>query len=349
MAAHLERNAVVNVENILKKWEKKIISKTELERLLHTGSDAELYSLVSAAVNSGLLTPVKSSGTNGNKSYPLYLKYRITIVEDYSDALSEIAMLHPAINKTGYLGSKPEMYVKFRAPIQKLNLYLFRKQPEVSISKKERSFEIFGEEKQLEDKGFRSLLDRLDLTPDILCYYETPEYCFNDYIPERKTKMVLLILENKDIWFNIRRRMYEDGAFEILETRIDGAVYGAGNRVSEAGALSEYTRFMGAETVKYLYWGDIDRAGLNIFLSLLKNNPEIDIRLFVPAYAEMLHFTESLEIPDSDDHRKRMGNYEDIYTLFSDEDRDQLIKLIENNKRLPQEIINYESLLKMMR
>ena len=106
---------------------------------------------------------------------------------------------------------------------------------------------------------------------------------------------------------------------------------------------------MGAEAVKYLYWGDIDRAGLNIFLSLSKNNPEIDIRLFVPAYAEMLHLAENCEIPDSDDHRERMGNYEDIYALFSDEDKKQMIKLIEDNKRLPQEIINYESLLKMMR
>lgn len=337
------------IETKLKTRNKKTVSKSELESLLRTGSDAELYNLVSDAVNSGILTPVKNSGTNGNRAYPLYLKYRITIAEDYSDTLSEIAMLHPAINKSGYLNSKPEMYVKFRAQLQKLNIYLFRTQSKVSVSKKERSFEIFGEEKQLEDSAFRGLLDRLGLTSDVLRYYETPECCFNDYIPQRKDRMVLLILENKDIWFNIRRRMYEDGAFEILGTRVDGAVYGAGNRVSEAGALSEYTRFMGTEAVKYLYWGDIDRAGFQIFLSLSKNNPEIDIRLFVPAYAEMLRLSENCEIPDSDDHRERMGNYEDIYALFSDEDQNQLIKLIENNKRLPQEIINYESLLKMMR
>lgn len=337
------------IETKLKVWNKKTISKSELERLLCTGSDAELCNLVSDAVNSGLLTPIKSSGTNGNRAYPLYLKYRITIAEDYSEALSEIAMLHPAINKSGYLNSKPEMYVKFRVQIQKLNTYLFSTQSKISISKKERSFEVFGEEKQLEDSAFRGLLDRLGLTSDVLRYYETPEYCFNDYIPKRKKCMVLLILENKDIWFNIRRRMYEDGAMEILGTRIDGAVYGAGNRVSEAGALSEYTRFMGAKTVKYLYWGDIDRAGLNIFQSLSKNNPEMDIRLFVPAYAEMLRLSKACEIPDSNDHRERMGNYEDIYALFSDEDKNQMIKLIENNKRLPQEIINYESLLKMMR
>ena len=337
------------IETQLKSWNKKTISKSELGNLFHTGSDAELCNLVSDAVASGFLAPVRSSGTNGNRAYPLYLKYRLTISEDCSDALSEIDMLHPSMNKSGYLRSKPEAYVKYRPQLQLLSAYLFKRQPEVSVSKKERSFEIFGEEKQLEDTAFRSLLDRLDFTPDVLRYYETPEYCFNDYIPERKNRMVLLILENKDIWFNIRRRMYEDGASEILETRIDGAVYGAGNRVSEQGALSEYTRFMRAESVRYLYWGDIDRAGLNIFLSLLKNNPKADISLFVPAYEEMLRLSEDRKVPDSGDHRERMGNYEEIYGLFSEEGRNRLIKLIEDNKRLPQEIINYENLLSIMR
>lgn len=337
------------IETKLKSWNKKNISKSELENLLHTGSDAELCNLVSDAVNSGILAPVKSSGTNGNRAYPLYLKYRITISEDYSDALSELDMLHPSMNKAGYLRSRPDIYVKFKPQIQLLSSYLFKRQPKVSVSKKERSFEIFGEEKQLEDAAFCSLLDRLGLTSDVLRYYETPEYCFNDYIPERKDCMILLLLENKDIWFNVRRRMYEDNAQEILGTHIDGTVYGSGNRVSEAEALSEYTRFMGTENVKYLYWGDIDRAGLNIFLSLLKNNPKADISLFVPAYEEMLRLSVDRKIPDSKDHRERLGNYEEIYGLFSEEGRNQLIKLIEDNKRLPQEIVNYESLLKIMR
>ena len=339
----------MTIETKLKSWNKKTISKSELENILHTGSDAELFDLVSDAVSSGLLVPVKSSGTNGNRMYPLYLKYRLTISEDYSEALSEIDMLYPSMNKSGYLRSKPETYIKYRPQLQLLSGYLFKMRPKISISKKERSFEIFGEEKQLEDTAFCSLLNHLYLTPDVLCYYETPEYCFNDYIPERKERMVLLILENKDIWFNIRRRMYEDGASEILGTCIDGTVYGAGNRASDLGALSEYTRFMGAENVKYLYWGDIDRAGLNIFLSILKNNPKTDISLFVPAYEEMLRLSRDRKIPDSEDHRERMGNYEEIYGLFSKEERNEIIKLIENNKRLPQEIVNYESLLKIMR
>ena len=307
----------MGIEIKLKNWGKKTISNSELAKLLHSGSDAELFRLVSDAVAEGILLPVKTSGTNGNRVYPVYLKYRITIIENYSEALSEISLLHPAITQTGYLQSRPNLYVKYKDPIQKLSSFLFKAKPSVAISKKERSFDIFDEEKQLEDSSFNSLLVHLGLTPEVLQYYETPEYCFNDYIPVKIDRMTLLICENKDIWFNIRRRMFEDRANRIFDVHIDGVVYGCGNRVSEAGSISAYTRFLGADCVRYLYWGDIDRAGLNIYLSLLKNNSELDIRFFVPAYEEMLRLSKSHNIPDSVDNRERIGDYSIIYNLFS--------------------------------
>lgn len=339
----------MNIESKLKAWNKKTISKAEMEKLFHAASDAELYVVVSDAVANGWLSPVKASGGNGNRAYPIFLKYKITTSIDYSEAVQEISFLHPTIIKNGYLQKKPELYLKYKEQLNKLSKYLFSTHSEIAVSKKERSFAIFDEEKQLEDSSFNSLLEYLELTAETLCYYETPEYCFNDYIPIRKTRMTLLICENKDIWFNIRRRMYEDGAGEIFETPIDGVVYGCGNKVSEAGALSAYTRFMGAESVRYLYWGDIDRAGLNIYISLLKSNPKLDICLFAAAYRKMLEQAENRVIPDSTDHRKRIADYEPIYDLFQGKTKAQLIGAIEQNKRIPQEIVNYEYLLTNMR
>lgn len=339
----------MNIEAGLKLWKKKIISIGELETLLRIRSDEELYIVVTDAVGKGILSPVNKSGSNGNHRYPLYLRYRIHPQEDYSEALSGINLLHPKLTKAGYLQAKPALYLQYKTQLERLSRYLFKTHSTVSVSKKERAFEIFGEEKQLEDSAFKNLLNNLGLTSEALGYYETPEYCFNDYIPSRKSRMTLLICENKDIWFNIRRRMYEDGAGVIFDVPIDGVIYGCGNRVSEAGALSEYTRFMGAEDVHYLYWGDIDRAGLNIYLSLIKNNPGLDIRLFIPAYEAMLRLAADRIMPDSDDHRGQMGDYEQIYRLFSGEVKDQLKKMISLNKRVPQEIVTYETLLSLMR
>ncbi len=81
------------------------------------------------------------------------------------------------------------------------------------------------------------------MSEEDLGFYNTPEYCFHDYIPERKNSMVLLICENKDIWFNIRRCMFEDNYKSLFGVPIDGVVFGNGNEVTKKqGALTEYIR-----------------------------------------------------------------------------------------------------------
>ena len=334
----------------LKKYGKKTISKTDLENIFATSSDEELFEIISALSEQQILFPIKSSKTNGNRSYPIYFKYKVSLPQDtYESELKDISALHPLLQSNGYLQSKPEEYKKYRLQLQKLDRYLFyRSENEISISRKERSFEIFDEEKTLDDKTFCALLERIEITADSLAFYDTPEYCFNDYIPDRKAQMTLLICENKDIWFNIRRMMFENNATNIFDIHIDGVVYGCGNKVSGMGALTTYTEFIGSE-VKYLYWGDIDRAGLNIYLSAVRANPNIDIKLFVPAYEEMLRLAQSRNIPDSDDERNRIEDYSQIFALVNQNLRTIFEQSIQNNKRIPQEIITYAFLKENMR
>lgn len=311
----------------LKKHEKKTIEKREMELLFKTSSDEELHEIVTSLFEKQILSPIKSSKTNGNRQYPIYLKYKITLpLESYEDELTEIGRLHPLLLNNGYLQNKPEEYKKYRTYIQTLDRYLFQqKKDDIPISRKERSFEIFDEEKILDDRVFCAFLERLGITARTLLYYDTPEYCFNDYIPLRKQKMVLLICENKDVWFNIRRMMFENHASTIFNTHIDGVVYGCGNKVSGLGSLTSYTEFIGAE-VEYLYWGDIDRAGLNIYLSTARNNPKLSINLFVPAYEEMLRLARSRNIHVSKDDRDRMEDYGAVYKNISQDLRDEFEK-----------------------
>jgi len=334
----------------LKKYGKKTISKTDLETLFAVSSDEDLFGIISVLSEQKILYPIKNSKTNGNRLYPIYLKYKISLPQDtYEAELKEISVLHPLLQSNGYLQSKLEEYKKYRLHLQKLDRYLFyRNKNEISISRKERSFEIFDEEKTLDDKTFCSLLERIGITADTLAFYDTPEYCFNDYIPDRKAQMTLLICENKDIWFNIRRMMFENNATNIFDTHIDGVVYGCGNKVSGMDALTSYTEFIGSE-VKYLYWGDIDRAGLNIYLSAVRANPNIDIKLFVPAYEEMLRLAQTRNIPNSDDERKHIEDYSQIFDFVDQNLRTIFEQNIQNNKRIPQEIITYAFLKEIMR
>lgn len=335
----------------LVRYGKKTITKTQLEKLFGVAEEERLFSIVSRLQDDRILEPVKNSKTNGNMVYPVYLKYKVCIAqEDFKEELAEIISLHPRLQYGEILRNKPAEYRKYREAFQRLDRYLFSDRKDCTpVSRKERSFEIFNQEKLLDERSFCALLEKLNLTPDTLFFYDTPEYCFNDFIPEKKSKMTLLICENKDIWFNIRRRMFEDRASEIFGTHIDGAVYGSGNKISEKNALTEYTRFMGGGTVSYLYWGDIDRAGLNIYLSLLNSNPDLDISLFVPAYEEMLRLSVNFDIPDSQDKRELTGDYSEIYGAVSLAYRDRFEESILQNKRIPQEIITYANLTNIMR
>ncbi len=334
----------------LQSVKRKTITKNELAKLACVATDAELFRWISEAEADNLLSPIKNSGTDGNRIHPIYMKYRIMQQEVDPTATSEIALLHPLLLASGYLRKKPDAYRTHRDAIQKLNAYLFKGMPSVPVSKKERSFEIFGEEKQLEDRSIRNLLDRLGLNAEVLRYYETPEYDFDRYIaPEKKDCLTLLICENKDIWFNIRRRMAEDGAREIFGTRIDGVVYGGGNRISQVRALMASTGYLGVKEVSYLYWGDIDRAGLNIFLSVKKGNPELRIQPFVHAYLEMLKLIRGRAIPDSDDKRGQIRDYRELSEHFPVEAWAEIAALIQANKRVPQEVVTYEHLLTYMR
>lgn len=341
----------MSYEKKLKAYKKRTITKEELENLFSLTRDDLLFAAIEPLQERGLLRPVKASKTNGNIKYPIFLKYKIIVPEaSFDSEQKEIEALHPLLQETGYLRQKPSEYQKYRAQVQALNRYLFQiQEPAIPISRKERSFEIFSEEKQLDDTTFCRFLDKLGLNKDTLHFYDTPEYCFHDFIPERKASMTLLICENKDIWFNIRRMLFEEKATELFDTQIDGVVYGCGNKVSQKDALASYTAFMGGSDIHYLYWGDIDRAGLNIYLSLVQNNPTLNIDLFVPAYEEMLHLAKLRSIPDSIDQREILKDYQQIYAAVPESCRPFLMENIDQNKRIPQEIISYAHLREVMR
>ncbi len=341
----------MSIESKLLAFPKKTITKTELIEMTGIHDEAALYEQLLPCMDSGLLQSIGRK-TNGNRRYPVFDKYRILRPEaDHSAALAGIASLHSLLQANGALVRHPEWYEKHQDALIQLSSYLFRRPAdEIPVSRKERSFAVFGEEKQLDDKSFQNVLKSLEITAEMLSFYDTPAYCFHDYIPSHLPEMTLLICENKDIWFNLRRRMFEDHARTLWGTSIDGVVYGEGERIcNQDGALTEYTHFLGNCQVHYLYWGDIDREGLNIFLRLCRANPDLDIRLFDRAYCEMLHRAEAIRIPHSADERGNLEEYSSVYALFSEDERQLLQTAITENWRIPQEIISYAVLLQEMR
>ena len=335
----------MDIKNKLLMYGKRSITLEALSDLLKVEMvDAKsLYNKISEMVEASFLEPVKNSGQNGNLRYPLFKKYRILVKEELSeDAEKQIRQLHPTLRKSGYLSSHVQEYLKHREVINSLNTFFFSKKAGKPISRKERSFEIFGREKVLDESEVKSLLRHLEISESDLGFYDTPEYCFHDYIPERKNDLTLLICENKDIWFNIRRCMFEDHFKSLFGVAIDGVVYGNGNKVSnKAGALVEYVRFMGNPNVTFLYWGDIDREGFDIFRRTRDVNDSLNIELFIPGYRKMIERAQSICLEDSPSSKKEGVSFENLFEGFSAEERHFLNCVLEENKLIPQEIIPY--------
>ena len=317
----------------LQDFPRKRITLEELSRLC---SDSEqLNEQIKELTNQGVLAPIKSSGTNGNQKNPLFMRYTICIENTIQVSPDEINALHPRLSANGYLLRNRMQFVNNRAFLCRLTEWLTNQKA------------IFGEEKEL-DNHLR-LLEAIGITGDMLRYYETPEQCFSDYIPVRKSTMTLLICENKDIWFNIRRLMYEFKANTLFDTQIDGVIFGQGNDITGKDKFRSYAAYLGADTIRFLYCGDIDRAGFDIFLRLCKAAEELHIELFFPAYKKMLELSHNIQLPDSDDGRCIMPEMSGILPHFTTDKQKQITQILGDNKRLPQEILSYPVLADNMR
>lgn len=319
-----------------------------LEELSEICSDPEQFSKqIMELTGQGILVPVKSSGTNGNQKAPLFMRYTICVENTVQISPDEIYALHPRLSANGYLLRNREQFVNNRAFLCRLSKWLIHNESDDRMSRRERSFSIFGDEKEL-DRHLR-LLECIGISGDILRFYETPEQCFSDYIPVLKSKMTLLICENKDIWFNIRRLMYESGAGSLFAITIDGVIFGQGNDITGKGKFRSYAQYLGANEIAFLYCGDIDRAGFDIFLRLCQAAEELHIELFLPAYQKMLELSRSMQLPDSEDGRCIMPEMTEILPMFSDHEQKRITQILQDNKRLPQEILSYPVLADNMR
>lgn len=329
----------------LQEFPRKRITLEELSKFCL--NPAQFSEQIIKLTEQGILVPIKNSGTNGNQKTPLFMRYTICIENAVQIPPDEIYALHPKLQANGYLLRHRGQFVNNRAFLCRLSEWLTHYAGSDMMSRRERSFAIFGEEKEL-DNHLR-LLECIGVSGDTLCYYETPEQCFSDFIPVRKKKMTLLVCENKDIWFNIRRLMYGSGARSLFDITIDGVIFGQGNDITGKGKFRSYAAYLGADEIRFLYCGDIDRAGFDIFIRLCKSAEELHIELFLPAYQKMLELSRSIRLPNSDDGRCIMPDMTGILPLFSDDEQKQITQILQDNKRLPQEILSFPVLADNMR
>jgi hypothetical protein len=329
----------------LQDFNKKILKLNEIQEYFKLYDYKDLIDFITVKKQEGELLEVSSSKTNGmNPS--LYNKYKVLpLKEDNKDFIDEINYaLYFSFNKTYYL-SNIDKYKEDRTYINGLTSYYRENKLKLNLpmSINERSYDIWGEEKFLKDGSGKRILKNLGIIIEDLNVYRTPEP-FVYFSANKSLKQRVLILENKDTWYTIRKLMLE-GINIFIGEKIDTIIYGAGKGIEKSledfeATAPEYLK----NPIELLYWGDIDYEGIAIYERLKDRHSDmLNINLFKEAYTLMLSLAKNSTLEVTKDNQNK--NIKDrFFNEIYAEDIEEIKHILSRGLYIPQEIVNYEIL-----
>lgn len=312
-----------------------------------------LYAKIIALLQDNKIKPVKASGTNG-KSPALYKEY--WIIEEKQDMSSYLNELNyalvPSIS-TDYYRAHISQYLEDRPWVLLLNDYLKQDNFMTQMSENERSFDIWHREKFLKQEQGKKILKRCGLETGVLNYYKTTEPVAY-YCATRQTPQKLLVIENKDTFYSMRRYLNGDCRkdSEVIPRRIFGreigtVIYGAGK-----GILRSFEDFrfcveshVNAPENEILYFGDLDYEGIGIYERLAElfgaGENGCEIKPFTQAYEKMLEkAAQGVDfLPETSENQNR--NLSGLFfSYFTESLKARMEQILEAGKYIPQESIN---------
>ena len=194
----------------------KKISLEQLQKESRTESYPEQYRYICARIEENKIMPVKNSPLNGKKP-ALHTSYWLVEEKpDYGEELEELQFRTVPAIRTDYYLNHPEVYREERKWVRLLNRFFLeqgeagsRNLPYVSLN--ERSFRIWGREKFLQREQGRKILAHCGVGLEVLRVYRTTEPLAY-YSRTRRVPQTILILENKDTFYTMRRWLMGEGS-----------------------------------------------------------------------------------------------------------------------------------------
>ncbi|AJA49124.1 hypothetical protein CPAST_c30580 [Clostridium pasteurianum DSM 525 = ATCC 6013] len=332
----------------LSSYSKKVIELDEIERIYKTETYDDLCGVVSDLIKEERLLPVKSSGGNG-KNPTLYKKYKILEKNaDNSELLDEINYKLSIKLSVEYYKKHIDKYKEHREYILKLSDFITNEQHLLSepVSMNERSFQIWGREKFLQKEGGKTIVKNLGMELEELNFYDTSEPLAY-YSKSKETPQKILIIENKDTYYTIRRHLIGGGE-NILGEDISTLIYGGGKNINKA--FNDYKisveDYVSDSRNTILYFGDLDYEGIVIYEGLYKLfSKEYDMIPFIKGYKKMIDKAkaESICLPKTKEGQNK--NISEIFLReFDKEYRNEIEKMLKDGYYIPQEIVNITDL-----
>lgn len=328
--------------------ERKTIELDELEKIYKVDTYKEFYRIIEDLILENKIEPIASSGGNG-KTPALYKKYRIIKkLVDNKEILEEILYKLSTEFSIEYYRNNLEKYKEHRESILKLNDFFLNKKEllKVAISMNERSFQIWGREKFLQKEGGKTIIKNLGVEINKLNYYDTSEPLAY-YSKSREVPQKILILENKDTYYTMRRHLIAGGE-KILGENISTLIYGGGKNVKKAFTDFKISveSYVWDSSNTILYFGDLDYEGIGIYEGLYSFfSNEFIVKPFINGYEKMI---DKVKFDNSDLPKTKDGQNRNISNIFlnefSNEYRLEIEKILNGDLYIPQEIINITDL-----
>ena len=310
------------------------MKKISLEELLPRTDDyQEQYDYIQQMISDGLIKPVGRSPMNGKKP-ALHTSYHV--IEPMPDYSEEIRELHYKIRfiNIDYYTAHPDVYRKEREQALQLEAWLKHKD-DVSVSENERRYEIWGYEKFNET----NILKHCGIDKALLNTYKTVEP-FAYYSHTRKTPQKLLIIENKDPFYGMRKHLLA-GHDTICGEEIGTLIYVGGNGVGSS--LTEFESsaepYMLADGNELLYIGDLDYAGIRIYETLVELTG-LPVKPFVKGYKTMLDKAVS---PGKCKKNQAFESGNRFFSYFDSDTANHIRDLLAKGLYIPQEILTIKN------
>ncbi len=321
-----------------------------MNTFIDKGGSSQLREDILYFENNSIIAPYKSK-KDLHLSLRLPNQWRKVKEQQKEEWSRSFVLSKTKLDLTYFINNPDSQTLKNKEYIEILNSFLKTVDSREIVSVEERMYELFKMEKWLKsnsagDNG-QMLLSKVKLTIEDLKAKKFPEpipYETRKRIPLSQVENVL-ITENNSFYHTAKR--FIEHQREILGIPVDMIVYGRGKQVI-ANLEYMYTLFEDATTKNYYYIGDIDPEGYSIFINLYKKYPDLNIRIAKDMYLWMLREENNPPQIESD-QKKNIGDFEFFLENFNHTEdefyRGKLKMLWDENKRIPQEIVNYEKLL----
>ena len=291
----------------------------------------------------GVIRPVKNAGKVPFQPY-FYKEYYL-ISENRKERCphrNEISRLSPRLLE--YYISHEDHYEDDRIWLLPLSEWM-KKEDREECSVKERSYEIFRNEKMMEGKEVQRILSRCSLSYEDFSAYRTYEPFFCNPI---SSCGAALVLENKDPWYSISRALRQKKTDRFFNEKILAVIYGEGRKAdsgAENARLQDFLSGLDPKPDRVLYCGDIDRAGVNILAKCREVNPEFEVVPFIQLYEAMIRKAPPLPLENEKALDSVTRTWDRSFpSLFAEEEYVTLV--LDHNLRIPQEILKFGDYLK---